>query len=73
MHAVKLPKKIELDEEGCSKQLTPQKIFNSNIYLPKYIVLGDDLGRIFCKTGGSSAAIFCFPSTNSMYICPFIE
>ena len=46
----KLPQKAVLDEEGCSKLLTPQKIFNSNTFLPKYIKLENDLGYMRLRT-----------------------
>ena len=37
----KLPKKAEMDEDGCSKELSSQKVFSSENYLPKYIQLED--------------------------------
>ena len=40
----KLPKKIEMEKDGCSKSLSSQKIFNSDIFLPMYITLLDGLG-----------------------------
>ena len=44
----KLPKKAEIVvegfENGCSKVLSSQKIFNTDIFLPNYIQLQDGLG-----------------------------
>ena len=46
----KLPKKANIDEDGCSKNLSSQKVFNSDIYLPKYINLNDGMGCMRLRT-----------------------
>ena len=33
-----------MGKDGCSEQLSRRKIFNSDIYLPQYIELQDNLG-----------------------------
>ena len=40
----KLPKTAEMGQDGCSKELSSQTLFNSEICLPKYILLTDGLG-----------------------------
>ena len=48
----KLPKNILMDKDGCllDEQQSFQKIFNSDIYLPKYISLNDELGFMRLRT-----------------------
>jgi hypothetical protein len=43
----KLPKTAEIGQDGCSKELSTQKLFNSDICLPKYILLSDGLGSFW--------------------------
>ena len=46
----KLPIKAEIASDGCSKDLSSSKIFNSNVNLPKHIELGDGLGYMRLRT-----------------------
>ena len=39
VYASKVPKRIIFDENGCSNEVSDQRIFNSNTKLPKYISL----------------------------------
>ena len=48
----KLPKNIQIEEDGCSIDKNPsfEKIFNSEVFLPKYISLLDGFGFMRLRT-----------------------
>ena len=54
----KLPKTAEIGQDGCSKELTSQKLFNSDICLPKYISLSNGLGYMRLRAYPSVCRIF---------------
>lgn len=49
-YTAKLPKTIEMDENGCSKNLSLQTVFGSETCLPNYIKLENDLGYMRLRT-----------------------
>ena len=46
VHASTIPKRVDFDEDGCSNEYSEQTIFNSTKYLPRYISLQNNLGKM---------------------------
>ena len=46
VYASTIPKRIIFDEDGCSNEYSDQMIFDPEKNLPKYIALGEDLGKM---------------------------